>query len=163
MVLFATYGLHHDPHVYPAALVGKPVPKMAMAPLQGGPPTQILTALKGPGVVNLFQSTCAPCAQEAPQLKRLSENGVSLVGVAWRDQPAATQTFLDRWGNPFGTVLQDPTGAAAVEFGISGVPETFVVDGKGVIVSKHIGAMTDKDVQDLTDQVELLRTQGAKS
>ena len=96
-------------------------------------------------------------------MKRLSDNGVHLVGVAWRDQPAATQTFLDRWGNPFGTVLQDPTGAAAVEFGISGVPETFVVDAKGMIVSKHIGAMTDKDVQDMTDQVELLRTQGSKS
>jgi cytochrome c biogenesis protein CcmG/thiol:disulfide interchange protein DsbE len=157
VLLFAGYGLHHDPQVYPAALVGKPVPNLALAPLQGGQPMRIAAALNGPGVVNLFQSTCAPCAQESPQLMQLRRNGVTLVGVAWRDQAPATQGFLDRFGNPFGAVLQDPNGDAGIEFGISGVPESFIVDGKGMIVAKHVGAMTDQDVRDLTAQIEKLR------
>jgi cytochrome c biogenesis protein CcmG/thiol:disulfide interchange protein DsbE len=157
VLLFAGYGLHHDPQVYPAAMVGKPLPKLALSPLQGGPPMRIAVALNGPGVVNLFQSTCAPCALESPQLMQLRRNGVTLIGVAWRDQPAATQGFLDRFGNPFGRVLQDPNGDAGIEFGISGVPESFIVDGQGMIVAKHIGAMTDRDVRNLTAQIEKLR------
>jgi cytochrome c biogenesis protein CcmG/thiol:disulfide interchange protein DsbE len=157
VLLFAGYGLHHDPQVYPAALVGKPAPVLALKPLTGGEPTKVVAALGGPGVVNMFQSTCAPCAAEAPQLMKLRDNGVAVIGVDWRDQPAAAQGFLDRFGNPFGQVLQDPNGDAGIEFGISGVPESFIVDAKGMIVAKHVGAMSDQDVAQITALIEKLR------
>jgi cytochrome c biogenesis protein CcmG/thiol:disulfide interchange protein DsbE len=161
VLLFAGYGLHHDPHVYPKALVGKPAPTMALAPLQGGEPESAPAALKGPGVINVFQSTCAPCAEEAPQLKSLKDSGVALVGVDWRDQAVGAQGFLDRFGNPFDAVLQDPKGDAGVEFGISGVPETFVIDAKGMVVQKYVGPLSAQDVQDVTRQVAQLQSQHA--
>jgi len=156
--LFAGYGLHHDPQVFPAALVGKPLPKDALPPLQGGgPPRSIASTLRGPGLVNVFASWCAPCAEEAPQLMQLKSRGVRVVGVAYKDEPGATLDFLDRRGNPFGVVLVDRSGDAGVDFGISGVPETFVVDGKGMIVAKHVGPMTDADADRLALQIRALR------
>ncbi len=162
VILFAGYGLHHDPHVNPAALVGKPLPADSLPPLSGGQPVPIGSAGSPPMVVNVFASWCAPCAEEAPQLMALKAAGVSMVGVAYKDQSSATQAFLDKYGNPFGAVLQDRSGDAGVDFGISGVPETFVVDTRGMIVAKHIGPMTDQDVQVLTNQIAALRAQAAR-
>jgi cytochrome c biogenesis protein CcmG/thiol:disulfide interchange protein DsbE len=156
-LLFAGYGLHHNPQVFPAALVGKPLPQDALPPLQGpGPPRTIAATLKGPALVNVFASWCAPCAEEAPQLMQLKAQGVPLVGVAYKDDPGNTLGFLDRRGNPFDIVLVDSSGDAGVDFGISGVPETFVVDGKGMIVAKHVGPMTDQDVTALARQIHAL-------
>lgn len=157
VVLFASYGLHHDPHVNPAALVGKPLPADSLPPLSGGQPQTIASAAKPPMVVNVFASWCAPCAEEAPQMMRLKALGVPIVGVAYKDQTSATQSFLDKYGDPFDRVLQDRSGDVGVNFGISGVPETFVVNTKGMIVAKHIGPMTDQDVQALADQVASLK------
>jgi cytochrome c biogenesis protein CcmG/thiol:disulfide interchange protein DsbE len=148
--LFATYGLHHNPQVFPAALVGKPVPAIALPPIGGGAPVRIADALKGPGIVNVFGSWCAPCAVEAPQLMKLKQNGVTLVGVSWMDEPGNTLAFLDRLGDPFRAVLVDKTGDAAVEFGITGAPETFVVDARGKIIAKRVGPLTDADVANMT-------------
>jgi cytochrome c biogenesis protein CcmG/thiol:disulfide interchange protein DsbE len=162
VLLFAGYGLHHDPHVNPAALVGKPLPSDSLPPLNGGAPQAIAAADSAPMIVNVFASWCAPCAQEAPQLLRLKADGVPMVGVAYKDQPGATQTFLDKYGNPFDQVLQDRSGDAGVDFGISGVPETFVVDARGMIVAKHIGPMTDQDAQALAQQVLALRAKASR-
>jgi cytochrome c biogenesis protein CcmG/thiol:disulfide interchange protein DsbE len=158
VALFAGYGLHHDPHVNPAALVGKPLPADSLPPLTGGQPLSIGSAAAAPMVVNVFASWCAPCAEEAPQLLALKAAGVPMVGVAYKDQPSATQAFLDKYGDPFGRVLQDRSGDVGVDFGISGVPETFVVDTHGMIVAKHIGPMTDQDVRTLAAQIASLRT-----
>jgi cytochrome c biogenesis protein CcmG/thiol:disulfide interchange protein DsbE len=162
VVLFAGYGLHHDPHVNPAALVGKPLPADSLPPLTGGQPMPIGSAASPPMVVNVFASWCAPCAEEAPQLMALKAAGVPMVGVAYKDLPGATQAFLDKYGDPFGQVLQDRSGDVGVDFGISGVPETFVVDTHGMIVAKHIGPMTDQDVQTLAGQIAALRAQAAR-
>jgi cytochrome c biogenesis protein CcmG/thiol:disulfide interchange protein DsbE len=155
-VLFAGYGLHHDPQVQPNALIGKPLPAVALPPLRGGPPAHLAALLRGPGLVNVFGSWCGPCALEGPQLMRLKSNGVTLVGISWMDKPGDTQAFLDRTGNPFAAVLvgSDDT---AVDFGITGAPETFVVDGKGMIVDKRVGPITDKDVAVLTRKLASLR------
>ncbi len=156
--LFAGYGLHHNPQVFPAALVGKPLPKDILPPLQGGgPPRSVASTLKGPGLVNIFASWCGPCAEEAPQLMQLKADGVTMVGVAYEDAPGNTLDFLDKRGDPFSIVLVDRSGDAGVNFGISGVPETFVVDGKGMIVAKHVGPMTDADAVQLARQVHALR------
>ncbi len=154
-ILFATYGLHHDPQVQPNALIGKPLPSGALPPLQGGQPVRISGALKGPGLVNVFGSWCGPCALEAPQLMKLKAEGVQVVGVSWMDKPGDTQAFLDRTGNPFSMVL---VGAdeTAIDFGITGAPETFVVDARGMVVDKRVGPLTDADVPALAKKIRAL-------
>jgi cytochrome c biogenesis protein CcmG/thiol:disulfide interchange protein DsbE len=102
-------------------------------------------------LINVFASWCGPCRIEHPQLLRLKGEGVRVVGVAYKDKPAASQDFLARLGDPFAVVLTDPQGLAGIELGVSGVPETFAVDARGVIVAKHAGPMTRADAQGLMD------------
>lgn len=156
-ILFAGYGLHHDPQVQPAALVGKPLPSMPLPPIAGGQPQSIGAAVKGPKLVNVFASWCAPCIQEAPQLMQLKNQGVPVIGVAYKDKPGDTLAFLDRRGNPFQAILVDQKGDAGVEFGISGVPETFLVDGSGKIVAKYTGAMSDVDAANVARRFKTLQ------
>ena len=155
--LFAGYGLHHDPQVQPNALVGKPLPAIALPPIKGGSPQTVGQTIKGPALVNFFFSTCVPCAIEAPQLMKLKQNGIQLVGVAYKDEPGNTLAFLDRMGNPFSDILVDRQGDAGIEFGITGAPETFIVDAKGQILAKHVGVITDADVTDLTARIHQLQ------
>lgn len=157
--LFWGYGLHHDPTVQPNALIGQALPTRALPPLEGGQPVPIPTTLKGPGLINVFGSWCGPCAIEAPQLMQLKANGVTLVGISWKDRPGDTHAFLDRTGNPFATVLVG-TDDTAIDFGITGAPETFVVDAKGMIVDKRVGPITDADVAALTARLKALQKAG---
>ena len=159
-ILFATFGLHHDPQVQPNALIGKPLPAMALPPIEGGAPIRISGALKGPGLVNVFGSWCGPCAVEAPQLMQLKQQGVQMVGLAYEDEPGNTLAFLDRLGNPYASILVDRKGDAGVELGITGAPETFVVDAKGMVVDKRVGPITDADVGLLTRKLKALRAKG---
>ena len=150
-LLFALYARGRDPEVRPDALVGKPVPRVTMAALEGGAPVA-LAAERGPHLINLFASWCGPCEIEHPQLMRLQAEGIQLVGVAYKDDPAKARAFLERLGNPFTTIVLDPKGRAGVEFGVSGVPETFaVVDG--VIVAKHAGPLTPEAADRLAKHV----------
>ncbi len=160
-ILFATYGLHHDPQVQPRALVGKPLPTIALPPIKGGAPQTVAQTIQGPALVNFFFSTCAPCFQEAPQMMMLKARGVQMVGIAYEDEPGNTLAFLDRVGNPFSTVLVDRKGNAGVDFGITGAPETFLVDSRGKIIDKHVGVITDADVDDLVRRIAALRQQAA--
>ena len=145
-VLFATYGLHHDPQVQPNALIGKPLPVAAFAPLEGGPPVPVAPLLNGkPGLVNVFGSWCGPCILEAPQMMKLKQAGVNIVGVNWMDEPGNTSAFLDRYGNPFSRVLVGGD-QSSIEFGITAAPETFIVDSKGMVVDKRTLPLIDVDV-----------------
>lgn len=145
-LLFAGYGLHHDPQVQPNALIGKPLPVAAFPPLEGGQPLQVAPLLNGrPGLVNVFGSWCGPCFIEAPQLMALKKAGVNIVGVTWMDEPGNTSAFLERTGNPFSRVLMG-RDQAAVEFGITAAPETFIVDSRGMVVDKRTLPLTDTDV-----------------
>ncbi|HEY5411838.1 MAG TPA: redoxin family protein [Caulobacteraceae bacterium] len=150
-VLFVGYALRHDPHVYPAALVGQPAPKAPLQPLAGGMALPATAAVKGPILVNFFQSTCAPCVVEAPALMALKSQGVPIVGVAWKDDDDGTRSFLATYGDPFQTVLTDHSGRTSVDWGVSGVPETFAIDGSGRIVGKRSGALTPQDADALTE------------
>lgn len=155
-VLFAGYGLHHNPQVQPNALIGKPLPADAWPPLTGGPPTRTAPLLGGkPGLVNVFGSWCGPCAIEAPQLMQLKQAGVNIVGVTWMDKPGDTDAFLDRYGNPFSTVLVGGEDSS-VEFGITAAPETFIVNSRGMVVDKHVGVVTDADVPRLVEELKKL-------
>ncbi len=148
-VLFAGYALKHDPHVQPHALVGKPVPAVVLPDLDTGAMVAVRDAPSGPRLINFFASWCAPCRVEAPQLMALKAQGVTLVGVAYKDEPARTQAFLAELGDPFAARLMDRNGRAGIEFGVTGVPETFLVGADGVILAKHSGPLTDADVQDM--------------
>ncbi len=148
-VLFATFGLHHDPHVIPAALVGKPLPGDRLATLTNDPPVALTSEVRGPTLVNVFFSTCAPCVEEHPALLALKAQGVRIVGLAYKEDPGRTRAYLDRLGDPFAAVLVDRDGRAAIDLGVSGAPETFAVTGSGQIVAKHSGALTPADADSL--------------
>ena len=152
-VLFVGYALRHDPHVWPAALVGKPAPLAPLQPLGGGAPLPATAAVKGPVLVNFFQSTCAPCVEEAPALMALKAQGVPIVGVAYKDQDDGTHAFLKTYGDPFQTVLTDHAGRVSVEWGVSGVPETFAVNARGKIIAKRSGALTPQDAETLVESL----------
>ncbi|MEO1329632.1 MAG: DsbE family thiol:disulfide interchange protein [Pseudomonadota bacterium] len=103
----------------------------------------------GPTVVNIWASWCAPCRVEHPQLMALAESGKArIVGIDYKDQPEKARAFLAELGDPFDTVLYDPDGEAATAFGITGVPETFVVDAEGRITYRHVGQITASEVGD---------------
>jgi cytochrome c biogenesis protein CcmG/thiol:disulfide interchange protein DsbE len=155
-VLFATFGLHHDPHVIPDALVGKPLPIDALPPLAGGAPEALTAEVKGPTLVNVFFSTCAPCVEEHPSLLALKARGVRIVGVAYKEDPARTAAYLERLGDPFAAVLVDRDGRAAIDLGVSGAPETFAVTASGQVVAKHSGVLAPADAD------RLLRAAGAR-
>ena len=148
-VLFAGYALKHDPHVQPHALVGKPVPALSLPDLDSGALVAVHEAPAGPRLINFFASWCAPCRVEQLQLMALKARGVTVVGVAYKDDPARTRAFLDELGDPFAVKLVDRTGRAGIEFGVTGVPETFLVGADGQVLAKHSGPLTDADVEGL--------------
>lgn len=151
------YGLR-----YPAArevrsaLIGKPVPEFNLPPAIPGLPGLARPDLADGKVklVNIFASWCLPCAVEASQLATLKASGVVLVGVAIRDKPAELQAFLARNGNPFSRIGADNVSAIQFQLGSSGVPESFVVDGKGVIRYQHIGEIRPEQVPMILAEVE---------
>jgi cytochrome c biogenesis protein CcmG, thiol:disulfide interchange protein DsbE len=140
-----------DPSRVPSALIGRPAPAIDLPALEGltdgvRPVGGFASADLASGqvsVVNFWASWCGPCVQEHPLLIALAQRtGVRVYGVNYKDQAAAARRFLGRYGNPFTAVGVDAHGRAAIEWGVYGMPETFVVDGKGRIVYKHIGPIT---------------------
>ena len=145
MGLFGLFALGRNTRVEPNAMVGKPAPELLAPLLEGGPPVALSTQIKGPALVNVFASWCAPCILESPYLMAIKAKGVRIVGIAQKDKPADTAQFLSRWGDPFAVVINDAKGRATIDFGATGLPETFVVDSKGVIVGKHTGPLENDD------------------
>lgn len=132
-------------------VVGQPVPAFALpaatAGVQGLSNADLATG--APHLVNIFASWCVPCAAEAPQLAQLASAGVPIVGIAIRDKPDDVAGFLARYGNPYARIGSDTTSKVQIALGSSGVPETFVVDGKGVIRLQKIGPIMPQDVADV--------------
>jgi cytochrome c biogenesis protein CcmG/thiol:disulfide interchange protein DsbE len=139
--MFASRSLWRDSQVQTDALVGKPVPALSLPTLDGGPPVPL--AGDGPYLVNFFASWCPPCIVEHPVLMALEANGVAIVGVAYKDDPAKTQAFLEQRGNPFARVLVDRDARAGMEFGVTGPPETYLVSSDGIILAKHVGPLDE--------------------
>jgi len=145
-----------DPSKLPSALIGKPAPEMTLPPLEGlreagaDVPGFSTADLKRGDVtaVNFFASWCAPCAQEHPQLLALSQQaGIRIYGVNYKDPPPGGRRFIGRYGNPYAAVGVDADGRAAIEWGVYGMPETFIVDGEGRIVWKHVGPITPQALE----------------
>ena len=158
-VLFVGWSLKRDPEFKPAAIVGRPVPETVLPMLGGTGNLDLKTAGVGkPMIVNVFASWCAPCRAEHPRLMALKAQGVAIVGVAYKDDPADTQAFLDELGNPFSMVLIDAEGRTGMDLGVSGVPESFAVDAYGKVVAKQSGPLLEEaDVSRLTAALQTAR------
>jgi cytochrome c biogenesis protein CcmG/thiol:disulfide interchange protein DsbE len=149
IALFGGWSLNRDPRVTPMAMVGKPLPNLVLGRLDGSGRAPLRAVVRGPALVNFFASWCAPCLQEAPALMALRAEGVRVVGVAYKDDPAAAAAFLRRLGDPYAVTLADPDGAAAIEFGLTGVPETYAVDATDVIRAKRALPIDAADAETL--------------
>ena len=134
----------------PSALAGKQIPDFSLPPLDGliqdGVQVPALSAgdLKGRvSIVNVWASWCGPCREEHPLLVRLStDERVRVVGINYKDDPENARRFLGTFGNPFSAVGRDSTGRTAIDWGVYGVPETFIVAADGMILYRHVGALT---------------------
>ncbi len=149
----------HDPRKLPSALVGKPVPDFALPPLDGiardGQPVPGFAAaeLRTPGkvtVVNVWASWCVPCRQEHPVLGLLEKDPrVRLVGLNYKDQPENARRFLAALGNPYKAIGADEKGRVGIDWGVYGVPETFVVDATGTITYKFVGPLSETSLREV--------------
>jgi cytochrome c biogenesis protein CcmG/thiol:disulfide interchange protein DsbE len=148
LFLLRLYG--GDPSKIPSALIGRPAPQTALPPLEGlarnGIPVPGLdpTVFKGKvSVVNVWASWCVPCHDEAPLLTAMAKDTrLQIVGINYKDSPDNARRFLGRYGNPFTAVGVDGNGRGAIEWGVYGVPETFVVGRDGTILYKMVGPVT---------------------
>ncbi|MBL8554425.1 MAG: DsbE family thiol:disulfide interchange protein [Phenylobacterium sp.] len=152
--LFYFFALKRDPQVQPKALVGRQVPDLTLPTLAEGQPVRIpaAAASEGPILVNFFASWCAPCEIEHPVLMGLKGRGVRVVGVAYKDAPTNTSAFLTRLGDPFAQILVDRDGRAGVEFGVTGVPETYLIGRDGKVLDKHTGPLDEAAAQKLANR-----------
>jgi cytochrome c biogenesis protein CcmG/thiol:disulfide interchange protein DsbE len=132
-----------DPRGVPSMLIGKPVPSFA---LPGDPGFSSAELVGRPVLVNWFASWCVPCVEEAAVLMGLKRAGVALWGIAYKDKPADTAKFLARYGNPYARLARDEPGRVAIDWGVTGVPETYLVDAQGVVRWRYVGPMTPEAV-----------------
>ena len=143
---------HESPTALPSPLVGKPAPDLHMAALDAD--AQAFTSAdigKGkPVIVNFWASWCAPCRVEAPVLNDFAKrNGIPIYGIVYKDEPGKARDFLKELGNPFAKIDNDPDGRAGIDWGVTGVPETFVIDGKGIIRAHYALPLTDEVIRDI--------------
>ena len=139
--------LNRNPQEIPSALVGKPAPEFALPPLLPDVPGVARADLSGSVVlVNFFASWCVPCRAEHPLLARLAkESGVTIFGIAYKDKADAARAYLAQLGNPYARIGMDDSGRTGIDFGITGVPETFVVAADGHVCYRQWGPVTDDD------------------
>jgi cytochrome c biogenesis protein CcmG, thiol:disulfide interchange protein DsbE len=143
-----------DPSRIPSALIGHPAPQTSLPPLQG----LLSSGAQVPGldpenfkgkvsIVNVWASWCVPCHDEAPLLAKLAKDSrLQLIGINYKDAPGSARRLLSRYGNPFAAVGVDDDGRAAIEWGVYGVPETFIVDRNAKIAYKLVGPITPENI-----------------
>ena len=144
-----------DPSRVPSALIGRPVPETNLPPVEGltkdGKPVPGLANADFKGavtLVNVWASWCVPCHEEIPLLVKLGEDKrLKLVGINYKDRPDNARRFLGRYGNPFIATGADANGRASIEWGVYGVPETFIVSRDGRIVYKLVGPITPGNLE----------------
>jgi cytochrome c biogenesis protein CcmG/thiol:disulfide interchange protein DsbE len=151
----------HDPGVLPSALIGEQAPDFNLPGLAGlvrdGAPVEGFAAAdlkaQGGALVNVFASWCVPCRAEHPVLMELAnDRSVILFGINQKDEAENARRLLGALGNPYRRVGVDAQGRTSIDFGVTGVPETFAIDATGRIVAKHVGALTLADAQEMLRQ-----------
>lgn len=146
---FLYWGLFLHPRDIPTALKNKPVPSFILPPLDDRGPGFSTADLKTGqvSIVNVFASWCVPCRAEHPQLLALKEKtNISIYGLNYKDSPAQARRFLDELGDPYTRIGADRDGRIGIDWGVYGVPETFVISHTGEIVCKQIGPLTPTDL-----------------
>ncbi|MGD0107582.1 MAG: DsbE family thiol:disulfide interchange protein [Rhodopila sp.] len=149
----------HDIHELPSAMIEKPAPSFDLAGLGESKPVALDTLKGHPFIINFFASWCVPCRIEHPLLMRLSEqNHLPLYGIDYKDKPEDGTRLLATFGDPYRQVGMDRDGRVGLDFGVYGVPETYVVDSTGVIRRRFVGPLTpetvDKDLLPLLRQLD---------
>lgn len=147
----------YDPRGVPSVLVGRSAPAFTLPPLEGSERAGFtdgdLRDLPAPVLVNFWASWCVPCIVEHPQLMRLAREQVAVYGVNYKDKPADALAFLQRHGNPFGRLGTDQPGRVAIDWGVYGVPETYLLDRKGIVRWRWPGPVTpevlERDIRPL--------------
>lgn len=145
-------GFERDPRDIPSALIDKPAPTFDLPAIPGQPATGGLSSAKLSGdvtLVNVFASWCIPCKAEHPVITRLSrEQGVTVYGINYKDKPEDALTWLARNGNPYAAIGADQDGRVSIDWGVYGVPESYLIDRKGRIRYKHVGPLTPQVVEE---------------
>ncbi len=150
VALALAWGLSRDASVLPSALLDKPVPEFELPPIPGrdnhGFSRQDLGGR--PMLVNVWASWCVPCRAEHPLVTRLAREGFPVHGINYKDRPEDARAWLAELGDPYTYIGSDRDGRVAIEWGVYGVPETFVVDARGVIVFKQVGQLTPRVIEE---------------
>ncbi|WP_068117916.1 DsbE family thiol:disulfide interchange protein [Tropicimonas marinistellae] len=162
---FLLWGLNpeRDPNAIPSVLISQPAPEFDLPPLEGigvpGLARSDLTETGEPVVVNVFASWCVPCRAEHAELTRMvRDDGVRLMGINYKDKPKDALRWLNNLGNPYERIGTDLDGRAGIEWGISGVPETFIVDGSGTVLYRYVGPVVgDEAVEKLSTALAQVR------
>ena len=159
-------GLDSDPREVPSAFINKPAPEFSLAPLPGranasqadlGNFSRTDLVRGQPVIVNVWASWCIPCTAEHPLIDRLvKQEGVVVHGINYRDKAPAAANWLARLGDPFSKIGFDSDGKVGIEWGVYGVPETFVIDGSGIVLFKHAGPLTPEILEQ--DILPIIRT-----
>ncbi|MDT4956061.1 MAG: cytochrome c biosis protein CcmG, thiol:disulfide interchange protein DsbE [Acidobacteriota bacterium] len=149
LVVFLAIGLSRDPHEIPSPLVDKPAPAFALPVLSDPQQSFKLQEMRGKvWLLNAWASWCVACREEHPVLLELSRSGVvPIYGLDYKDERQDALAWLDEFGNPYTQVLSDADGRVGIDYGVYGVPETFVIDRNGVIRYKQIGPITEEALE----------------
>ena len=135
----------YDPHGVPSMLIGKPLPGFSLPGQPPGPgfSSADIIATGRPTLVNFFASWCIPCVQEAPALMLLKQQGTPIWGIAYKDKTDATTEFLRQNGDPYARIARDEPGNTAIDFGLYGVPESYVIDKTGIVRWRWAGGLSE--------------------
>lgn len=161
-VLLAAYfsvGLRHDPARIPSVLIDKPLPEFSLPAIEGrNAGFETGDVIGNVALVNVFASWCIPCAIEHPVLTNIrTREGIILGGINWKEKPGDGAAWLKRMGDPYDFIGDDADGRVAIDFGVTGAPETFIVDHRGNIRFKHVGPITEQiwreDLKPIVDQL----------
>lgn len=159
-LVVVSFGLNRPPQtVLASRLVGKPLPEFDLpGRMDGHPGLKTADFRTGqPVLLNIFASWCVPCAVEAPQLAALKARGITVHAIAIRDRPEDVAGFVGRYGDPYARIGFDDRSRVQLALGSSGVPESFVIDGKGIIRHQHIGEIRPDQVDALVAELEAAR------
>jgi cytochrome c biogenesis protein CcmG/thiol:disulfide interchange protein DsbE len=147
-VLYDRIGGNKDPRRVDSPLIDKPAPDFSLPALRPGDAGVSRADLLGKvRLVNFFASWCIPCRAEHPILEALHRGGIEIVGIAYKDKPEASLAWLDQFGDPYTRTAADQDGRVAIDWGVYGVPETYLVDAAGVIRFKQVGPLSPGDVE----------------
>jgi len=157
--LFAYHLARPKTEFVASTMIGKALPEFSLKAAASNRPALSTADFRDgkPRLFNVFASWCIPCAAEAPQLEMLRRRGADIVAVAIRDRPDDVADFLSRYGNPYSRIGADDLSEVQLGIGSSGVPETFVIDGDGMITYQHIGDIRASDVPVLLQKLEEAR------